>query len=79
MGSFSGSPSPSGTFDQNGNMWEWNETQEGGKCGVRGGSFFINDHEGYLQSSTRYVSNPPTFEFSNYGFRVVALGKPAVK
>lgn len=67
-------PSAYGTFDQNGNMWEWNETREGGRCGVRGGSFYIRDHAGYAQSATRYVSNPPTFEFANYGFRVVQLG-----
>ena len=74
VGAYKDAASPYGTFDQNGNMWEWNETQGNGKCGVRGGSFYINDHEGYLRSTTRYVSNPPTFEFCNYGFRVVALG-----
>jgi formylglycine-generating enzyme required for sulfatase activity len=76
VGSYNRSASPYGTFDQNGNMWEWNETRQGGNCGVRGGSFYLNDNETYLRSSTRYVSNPPTFEFSNYGFRVVALGAP---
>ena len=74
VGAYRDSASAYGTFDQNGNMWEWNETQGGGKCGVRGGSFYLNDHEGYLRSATRYVSNPPTFEFCNYGIRVVALG-----
>lgn len=74
VGSFANSPSPNGTFDQNGNMWEWNETQHRGKCGVRGGSFYLNDTTTYLLSTTRYVTNPPGFRFANYGFRVVALG-----
>jgi len=64
-----------GTFDQNGNMWEWNETRSyDGNCGVRGGSWYIKDKASYLLSSARWVSNPPTFKFANYGFRVVALG-----
>ncbi len=77
VGAYEDSASVYGTFDQNGNLWEWNETQRGGKCGVRGGSFYLNDREGYLRSSTRYVSNPPTFQFCNYGFRVVAIGGAA--
>ncbi len=74
VGSFAGAASACGTFDQNGNMWEWNETRHGGNCGVRGGSFYLNDNVNHLRASTRYVSNPPGFKFSNYGFRVVLLG-----
>jgi len=77
VGAYKDSASAYGTFDQNGNLWEWNETQRGGNCGVRGGSFYLNDREHYLRSSTRYVSNPPTFQFCNYGFRVVAIGGAA--
>jgi hypothetical protein len=56
-------------------MWEWNETQSyDGNCGVRGGSWYINDQAWYMLSSSRWVTNPPTFRFANYGFRVVALG-----
>ena len=40
--------------------------------GLRGGSFFINDHEGYLRSQTRY--EVLSAKWPNYGFRVVALG-----
>jgi len=77
VGAYTGSASPYGTFDQNGNMWEWNEARGGGNCGVRGGSFYRRDRANYLRASTRYVSNPPTFEHSNYGFRLVALGGAA--
>ena len=73
VGSFTDSPSAYGTFDQGGNAWEWNETAQGGNRGVRGGSYWINDHSGYMQSSARY-NNTPDFVFDNYGFRVVALG-----
>jgi len=73
VGSYSASAY--GTFDQGGNMWEWNETQSyDGNCGVRGGSWYINDRASYMLSSARWVTNPPTFKFANYGFRVVALG-----
>ena len=64
--------SPYGTYDQNGNLWEYNETRNGDKVGLRGGSFFIDDHEGYLQSHTRYEVF--SAKWPNYGFRIVALG-----
>src|SRR5262249_45501879 len=40
VGEFANSASPYGTFDQGGNVWEWNETQVSGSTrGLRGGSF----------------------------------------
>jgi formylglycine-generating enzyme len=77
VGSYESSPSPWGTFDQNGNMWEYNETMSGGKVGLRGGSFYLNDHAGYLLSGTRY--DVFSAKWPNYGFRVVALGKAKAK
>jgi len=75
VGALSGSASAHGTFDQNGNVWEWNEASCNGRGrGVRGGSFYLNDRPAFLQSGTRYDNIPPTDEHSNYGFRVVALG-----
>ncbi len=61
-----------GTFDQNGNLWEYNEHRSGNKVGLRGGSYFINDNDSYLRSSTRY--DVLSAKWPNYGFRVVALG-----
>ena len=67
-----GAASPSGTFDQGGNVWEFVDTRSGGKFGLRGGSFYINDHAGYMAASTRY--DVLSAKWPNYGFRVVALG-----
>ena len=77
VGFFSSSPSAYGTFDQNGNLWEYNETQAGSKVGLRGGSFFLNDNNGYLRSSARY--EVLSAKWPNYGFRVVALGSGNAK
>ncbi len=74
-GSFTTAVSPNGTFDQNGNAWEYNEAQADGKVGLRGGSWYINDNESYLHSSTRY--DVFSAKWPHYGFRVVALGGAA--
>jgi len=74
-GKFDKAASPYGTFDQNGNVWEYNETIVGDKVGLRGGSWFINDNDGYLQSGTRYEVYGA--KWPHYGFRVVALGGEA--
>ena len=71
-GSHKNAASPYGTYDQGGNMWEYNDNQSGNKVGLRGGSFFINDNNHYMHSSTRY--DVLSAKWPNYGFRVVALG-----
>lgn len=71
-GKFDKAASAYGTFDQNGNQWEWNETQADGKVGLRGGSWFLNDNDSYLLSSTRY--DVLSAKWPHYGVRVVALG-----
>jgi len=72
VGTYSSSASPYGTFDQNGNLWEYLEDRKGDKVGLRGGSYFHNDNEGYLRSSTRY--DVLSAKWPNYGVRLVALG-----
>ena len=72
VGSFEDAPSPYGTFDQNGNMWEYYEIKTANKVGLRGGSFHLNDNVNYIRSSTRY--EVLSAKWPNYGFRVVALG-----
>jgi len=71
-GSFPKAASAYGTFDQGGNLWEYNDNRSGGKVGLRGGSFYINDNENYMRSTTRY--DVLSAKWPNYGFRVVALG-----
>jgi len=73
-GSYSASPSPAGTFDQGGNLEEWNEAVIIGTLrGVRGGDFgepsFILDAQ--LQGSQR-----PTAAFGILGFRVASVPEP---
>ena len=70
VGEFQNSESPYGTFDQGGNVREWNEANVGDEFrGMRGGSM------GYpvsrLYAATRY-SYAPTLDTNNIGFRVVS-------
>ena len=80
VGQFQNSPSPCGTFDQGGNVWEWNESamsrDDSPSRGLRGGSFTsFADVEG-LHAAYRY-SSYPTYESGNIGFRVVNVPEPA--
>jgi len=71
VGFYSGAASHYGTFDQGGNVWEWNDAiTSTSNRGLRGGSFFNGDST--LQSSFRNGSNP-TNEGSDIGFRVSSL------
>jgi formylglycine-generating enzyme required for sulfatase activity len=72
-GEFQNSASPYGTFDQGGNVLEWNETQNGSWRGLRGGSFLYGSAD--LASSSR-SGDSPTYEDSFVGFRVAAVPEP---
>ena len=63
VGAYTGSASPYGTFDQDGNAWEWNEQIlfSGSYRGLRGGNFF------YGASLT--ASSSPSYT----GFRVATF------
>jgi sulfatase modifying factor 1 len=74
-GNYKDAVSPYGTYDQNGNVWEYNETIVGDKVGLRGGSFYINDNDSYLLATCRYEVYGA--KWPNYGFRLVALGGSA--
>ncbi len=76
VGAYTASDSPYGTFDQGGNVWEWNEALISGSFwGLRGGSIFF--HSGSLLASfriNRYYL--PTGEDLFIGFRVASLSVP---
>ena len=75
VGSYTGSPSPYGTFDQGGNVWEWNETIVSGSYrGLRGGSY-INS-SGNLAASIRSYSTL-SYEVDHIGFRVAMIPEPS--
>jgi hypothetical protein len=70
VGSYTGSASPYGTFDQGGNVWEWNEAKIAGDRGLRGGSFdTAPDH---LAASFR-SSTGATYEVGSFGFRLAMI------
>jgi hypothetical protein len=68
-----GGAEQNGTYDMMGNVWEWMEDSSGV---VRGGSFSDFSSEGALRSVYRDGDNPAA-EYSDLGFRVVAIPEPA--
>jgi formylglycine-generating enzyme required for sulfatase activity len=74
VGEFENSGSPYGTFDQGGNVWEWNESVYlFTNRGVRGGSYAsVEDN---LHAAYGTYDNPST-ENGNIGFRVVQVPEP---
>jgi formylglycine-generating enzyme len=74
-GDHENSESPYGTFDQGGNVWEWNETViDTSARGLRGGNYF-NDSE-RLHTSYRPTSGTPSGEHHGIGFRVASIPEP---
>jgi len=70
VGSYPGSASFYGTFDQGGNVLEWNDDVINGFArGLRGGSWA--DDEFLLRSSSRDAGTPDN-EFNGIGFRVAS-------
>jgi len=75
VGAHGNSESPYDTFDQGGNVWEWNEAIFTGMFrGMRGGSFDM-PHDGLLASSRH--PRDPSSEFEYLGFRVSEVPEPA--
>jgi formylglycine-generating enzyme len=80
VGEFQNSGSPYGTFDQGGNVMEWNDTiiwsvLWGSARGLRGGSYI--DDVGCIGSYYRInVGGPPTDEYYDLGFRVASVPEP---
>ncbi|MBM4038873.1 MAG: formylglycine-generating enzyme family protein [Planctomycetes bacterium] len=69
VGAYTFMPSASayGTFDQGGNLWEWNETAIGSSRGARGGSWVSGSSD--LSASSRIYGHP-SGEGDDVGFRL---------
>jgi len=75
VGEFENSESPYNTFDQGGNLWEWNETAiTGSSRGEKGGSWF--NYSGNLAASDRGGHSSPGWGYGNLGFRVARVPEP---
>jgi len=75
VGEWENSASPYGTYDQGGNVWEWNEAVISSSFrGLRGGSF--SDFDSVLLAVFRSDIDP-TFESSDIGFRVATVPEPS--
>ena len=82
VGAFSGSGSFYGTFDQSGNVLQWNDldglASSGSSRGVRGGVWSFSDP--FYLSSSSSISEDPSFGSSGIGFRLaspVAVPEPS--
>jgi len=77
VGAYTLSGGAYGTFDQTGNVWEWNEAIIGSWRGLRGGSCGVGAAY-WLPASNRVSHTPvdPADEL-DYGFRVVRAVEPA--
>ncbi len=76
VGEFENSASPYGTFDQGGNVWEWNESVfDATTRSIRGGSF------GFSHGLVLHAMTPshlsPTDEVNLTGFRLALVPEPA--
>jgi formylglycine-generating enzyme required for sulfatase activity len=72
-GGYASSTSFYGTFDQGGNVSEWNETLIDASRGDRGGAYSATPFS--LQAPTRHADIPYA-EFSTIGFRVASASVP---
>ncbi|MCP4591333.1 MAG: formylglycine-generating enzyme family protein, partial [bacterium] len=77
FGAHLNSDSPYGTFDQGGNLWEWNEAVLGGSHlarGTRGGA--CDGKDAWLASSYRGIGGSPDNEYDVVGFRLAQVPEP---
>jgi formylglycine-generating enzyme required for sulfatase activity len=74
-GAYTLSGSPYGTFDQGGNVWEWNETRFPNSFrGIRGGSWYYDSISLLASGSGR---GTPAFGAYYLGFRVASIPEPS--
>ena len=74
VGSYTGSASPYGTFDQGGNVWEWNDSIiPSFNRGMRGGAYNYGANN---QAASLRPSSGSMLEESFVGFRVASVPEP---
>lgn len=74
VGAYTSSPSFYRTFDQGGNVFEWNEALSISGRGMRGGGWVYSYAD--LQASSRLFVNPRTGENQQFGFRMASMAVP---
>ena len=75
VGTYSSDPSSHGTFDQGGNVWEWNDAViSGSSRGLRGGAWNVDG--GYPASSARNFGDP-SGGANGIGFRLASVPEPS--
>ncbi len=80
VGDFENSASPYGTFDQGGNLYEWNEADifgDGSSRGLRGGHWNGDSSDSLHASSRDNADGTPTYENGSIGFRVASVPEPS--
>ena len=79
VGAFSGSVSFYGTFDQSGNVYQWNDLDgiAGTSRGVRGGGWANRSGPYYVSSSNRLSPPIGSYEDPNLGFRLASVPEPS--
>ena len=78
VGEFENSDSPYGTFDQGGNVWEWNETAVSRFVAWFAGRRLGRHSSAYLLASDRCGYRPDVREHCDVGFRVASVPEPAI-
>jgi formylglycine-generating enzyme required for sulfatase activity len=81
-GYFGNSDSPYGTFDQGGNVWEWNDSvvyeyDTWSERGRRDGSFGQDSHAALHLHASNRSSSAPMNDSAGLGFRVAEVPEPA--
>jgi formylglycine-generating enzyme required for sulfatase activity len=75
VGTYNHAPSFYGTFDQGGNVWEFNDAEIGGSSrGLRGGSRYSF---GYDLRASMHSSRIPSSEYNDAGFRLASVPEPS--
>ena len=75
VGAHENSESPYDTFDQGGNLWEWNDAViSGSSRGARGGYYYYFSDG--LAASHRIGGLLPSYELKLIGFRVASIPEP---